>query len=237
MILLIDADSLVWSSCFKKRQNPEDSPYFDNIEDAGAKFDEVFMSIVNKIEEMHPVEDYIVFNNSKGNFRTKISNTYKANRKNQPRPELLGAMHNYVTENYNGLAVAGLETDDVVAAHWSDLCEEVGRDNVMIVSIDKDYRQFPALIYDYHIKHQCIYDISEEEALYNFYEQMIVGDTADNVNFCKGYGKKFSEKYLADCVTKFQYTRKVFELFKKIHKSKARERYILCYNLLKLRTE
>jgi 5'-3' exonuclease len=237
MILLVDADSLVWSSCFKKRQNPEDSPYFDNLDDAGAKFDEVFMSIVNKIEEMHPVEDYIVFNNSKGNFRTKISNTYKANRKNQPRPELLGAVHNYVTENYNGVAVAGLETDDVVAAHWSSLCEEVGRDNVMIVSIDKDYRQFPALIYDYHIKHQCIYDISEEEALYNFYEQMIVGDTADNVNFCKGYGKKFSEKYLADCVTKYQYIRKVFELFKKIHKSKARERYLLCYNLLKLRTQ
>jgi len=46
MILLIDADSLVWSSCFKKREYKEDNPYFDKIEDATAKFDEVFMRIL-----------------------------------------------------------------------------------------------------------------------------------------------------------------------------------------------
>lgn len=237
MILLVDADSLVWSSCFKKRENPEDSPYFDELSDATAKFDEVFMSIVNKIEEIYPVEDYLVFNNSKGNFRTKISKSYKANRKKQPRPELLGAVHNFVTENYGGIAEAGVETDDVVAKYWFDMSQDIGRDNVMIVSIDKDYKQFPCLIYNYHIKHQCVHNISEEEALFNFYEQMIIGDTADNVNFCKGYGKKFAEKYLKDCVTEYQYRRKLLELFKKIHKSKAREKYILCYNLLKLRTE
>jgi 5'-3' exonuclease len=237
MILLVDADSLVWSSCFKKRENPEDSPYFIELGAATAKFDEVFMSIVNKIEEIYPVEDYLLFNNSKGNFRTKISKSYKANRKNQPRPELLGAVHNFVTENYGGIAEAGLETDDVVAKYWYDMSQDIGRDNVMIVSIDKDYKQFPCLMYNYHVKHQCVHDISEEEALYNFYEQMIIGDTADNVNFCKGYGKKFAEKYLKDCVTEYQYIRKLIELFKKIHKSKAREKYILCYNLLKLRTE
>ena len=75
MILLVDADSLVWSSCFKKRENKDDNPYFDNIDDATAKFDEVFMSIVNKIEAIYPVDDYLLFNNSKGNFRTKISKT------------------------------------------------------------------------------------------------------------------------------------------------------------------
>ena len=39
----------------------------------------------------------------------------------------------------------------------------------MIVSIDKDYRQFPAKIYNYHYKHQVVLDISEEEAMYNLY--------------------------------------------------------------------
>jgi hypothetical protein len=91
-------------------------------------------------------------------------------------------------------------------------------------------------MYNYHIKHKCVYDITEEEALYNFYEQMIMGDGADNVNYCKGYGKKFSEKHLADCKTHYQYTKKVYELFKTIHKGKAKQRYIECYNLLKLRT-
>lgn len=237
MILLVDADSLVWSSCYRKRENPDDSPYFENIEDAQAKFDEVFMSIVNNIETMYPVDDIITFNDSRGNFRKKISKTYKANRKNQEIPPLLGQMHDYVKEQYSSISEYGLETDDVVARYWFDMSELVGRDNVMIVSIDKDYKQFPCLIYDYHIKHQCVYNISPEEALYNFYEQMIIGDQADNVNYCRGYGKKFAEKYLADCNSHYSYTRKVYELFKKIYKSKAQFKYIQCYNLLKLRTE
>jgi len=104
------------------------------------------------------------------------------------------------------------------------------------VSIDKDYRQFPALIYNYHYKHKEILDISEEQAMYNFYEQMVTGDTADNVNYFKGKGKRYAEKYFVDCETKYQYTRKLYELFKINYKSKAREKYIECYNLLKLRT-
>ena len=107
----------------------------------------------------------------------------------------------------------------------------------MIVSIDKDYKQFPALIYNYHYKHKEVLDISEEEALYNFYEQMIIGDTADNVNYFKGKGKKYAEKYLADCNTKYQYTRKMLELFKEKYKGKARQKYAECYHLLKLRTQ
>ena len=68
----------------------------------------------------------------------------------------------------------GIETDDLVAKYWFELSQEIGRDNVMIVSIDKDYKQFPCLMYNYHKKHQVVYDITEEEAMYNFYEQMII---------------------------------------------------------------
>ena len=92
-------------------------------------------------------------------------------------------------------------------------------------------------MYNYHYKHKEILDISEQEALYNFYEQMIAGDTADNVNYFKGKGKRFAENYYKGCDTKYKYTRKLFELFKQEYKSKAREKYIECYNLLKLRTE
>ena len=91
-------------------------------------------------------------------------------------------------------------------------------------------------MYNYHYKHKVILDISESEALYNFYEQMIAGDTADNVNYFKGKGKKFAEKYFKDCGTKYQYTKKLYELFKQKYKGKAKLKYIECYNLLKLRT-
>ena len=65
---------------------------------------------------------------------------------------------------------------------------------------------------------------------------MIVGDTADNVNYFKGKGIKFAEKYYEDCDTKFQFTKRLYFLFKRKYKSKAKEKYAECYHLLKLRT-
>jgi hypothetical protein len=97
--------------------------------------------------------------------------------------------------------------------------------------------QLPCIIYNYHLKHQCYYKITEGAAKYNFYKQMIIGDTADNVNFCKGYGVKWVENAFKDCVSDYNYIRVVFSIFKKIHKQKARERFIECYLLLKLKTK
>lgn len=237
MILLVDADSLIFASCLKKRETPIDHPFYLNIEDCKHKFDEQFMKIVNDLEEKYYIEKVMVFNGSRGNFRKYIGKTYKKNRDKITLPPLLGDMHKYVYENYKGIRGYGVETDDMVARHWHKLSQQIGRDNVMIVSIDKDYKQFPCLIYNYHYKHRVIINISEQEALYNFYEQMIAGDVADNVNYFKGKGKSFAKKYYLGCKTKYQYTRRLYELFQKEYKSKARQRYSECYSLLKLRTD
>ena len=237
MILLVDADSLIFASCYKKREHKDDERFYTDIEDSKAKFDEQFMSIVNKLEDMYNVERVITFSGSKGNFRKLITPVYKANRKKQELPPLLDEMHQFVKDEYNSVWGFGIETDDIVARYWKELSNKVGRNNVMIVSIDKDYKQFPALIYNYHYKHKEVLDISEEEAMYNFYEQFIIGDSADNVNYFKGKGKKYAEKYLADCNTKYQYTRKMLELFQEKYKGKARQKYAECYHLLKLRTQ
>ena len=237
MILLIDADSLIFASCYRKRETPDDELYYTNIEDSRAKFDEQFMSIVNHLEEKYPIDKILTFSGSKGNFRKLITPKYKANRKKQELPPLLDEMHQFVKDHYDSIWGYGVETDDMVARYWKQISDDIGRDEVMIVSIDKDYKQFPCLMYNYHYKHKVILDISEEEAMYNFYEQCIVGDTADNVNYFKGKGKKFAEKHFKDCTTKYQYTRKLYELFKLEYKGKARQKYTECYHLLKLRTE
>ena len=237
MILLVDADSLIFASCYKKREHKDGERFYTDIKDCKAKFDEQFMSIVNKLEDMYPVERVITFSGSKGNFRKLITKTYKANRKKADLPPLLNEMHQFVKDEYDSVWGYGIETDDIVARYWYELSNEVGRDNVMIVSIDKDYKQFPALIYNYHYKHKVILDISEEEAMYNFYEQMIIGDGADNVQYFKGKGKVFAGKWFKGCETKYQYTRRMYELFKQEYKGKARQNYVECYHLLKLRTE
>tara|TARA_R110002153_G_scaffold114588_1_gene257424 strand:+ start:5947 stop:6660 length:714 start_codon:yes stop_codon:yes gene_type:complete len=237
MILLVDADSLIFASCYRKRQQPDDEKYYTEISDARAKFDEQFMGIVNHLEDIYPIDKVLTFSGSKGNFRKLITNKYKANRKKQELPPLLQEMHDFVKEQYDSIYGYGVETDDVVARYWYNISRDIGRDEVMIVSIDKDYKQFPCLMYNYHYKHKEIYDISEDQAMYNFYEQCIIGDTADNVNYFKGKGKRFAEKYFADCQTNYQYTRKLYELFKEKYKGKARQKYVECYNLLKLRTQ
>jgi 5'-3' exonuclease len=237
MILLFDADSLVFASCYKINREEDEEPFFTDIKDSIAKFDEQFMKIVNDLEDKYNIEKVITFNGCKGNFRKKITKDYKANRKKQILPPLLHSMHEYVKKTYESKFAYGIETDDMVARYWYTLSNQFGRDNVMIISIDKDYKQFPCLIYNYHYKHKKILDISEDQALYNFYEQMIVGDTADNVNYFKGKGVKFSQNYFKDCKTKYQYTKRMYELFRKEYKGKAKLKYIECYNLLKLLTD
>ena len=235
MILLIDADSLVFASCYKPRG--EEGLFFEDIEDVILKFDETFQRVINELSELYDVNDVLVFNDSRGNFRKLITKKYKANRSDDLRPPLLGEMHQHVKEHYDSVFGYGIETDDMVARYWKQLSSEFGRNDVMIVSIDKDYKQFPCLMYNYHYKHKEVLDISEDEARYNFYEQMIAGDTADNVNYFKGKGKKFAEKYFADCHSEYSYTKKLYQLFKEKYKSKAKEKYSECYHLLKLRTE
>ena len=240
MILLIDADSLIFASCYRSKNDANYEMYPDNfytdIKDSANKFDEQYMKIINDLEELYEIETVVTFNGSKGNFRKQITSNYKANRKKQILPPLLHPMHQYVKDNYQSKFCYGRETDDLVAEYWKRLSDEFGREEVMIVSIDKDYKQFPCLLYNYHYKHKIIHDISESEALYNFYEQMIMGDTADNVNYFKGKGKKFAEKYFVDCKSKYQYTKKMYELFREEYRGKAKLKYIECYNLLKLRT-
>ena len=237
MILLVDADSLIFASCYRKRETPDDELYYTDIEDSRNKFDQQFMKIVNDLEEKYPIDKVLTFSGSKGNFRKLITTKYKANRKKQELPPLLDEMHQFVKDHYDSIWGYGVETDDMVARYWKQISDDIGRDEVMIVSIDKDYKQFPCLMYNYHYKHKEILDISEEEAMFNFYSQMIEGDTADNVNYFKGKGKKFAEKHFKDCTTKYQYTRKLYELFKQEYKGKARQKYAECYHLLKLRTE
>ena len=195
------------------------------------------MKIINTIEERYEVEKVITFNGARGNFRKQISKTYKANRIKREVPDTLYELHEYVRQAYDSISGKGVETDDMVATYWKNLSETFGRNEVLIVSIDKDYKQLPCIIYNYHSKHQCYYDMSEEDARRFFYTQMISGDTSDNVNFCKGYGEAYCKKAFLGLSSHYSYIRAVFTLYKKIHKRKARERFIECHLLLKLKTK
>lgn len=225
MIILIDADTMIFASAVTS----------DTLEEAQDKFRWSYRHLMNDIMNTYTPDGVYIFSGSRGNFRKLITPVYKANRKKQDLPEHLFALHNHVKTEYKSIVGYGVETDDMIASYWYRAQKNVGRDNVMIVAVDKDYLQFPCLYYNY--KKRELLDITEEQAMYNFYEQMIIGDTADNVNYLKGYGKAYAKKLFEGCNSRYVYTKRLYNLFKEVYKGKAKQKYIECYNLLKLRTD
>jgi hypothetical protein len=216
LILLFDIDSLLYSSCCN----------VETFEDAVFKFSEIYHYTINKVEESYEVEDTFAFGLCRGNYRYALDKNYKGNRKGE-KPDYYHELSQYIAKEFNVKSVYGVETDDLVAKYH----DEIGVENCIIISIDKDYKQLEGVIYNY-IKEE-FYEIDQKQAQYNFWEQMVTGDSGDNVNYLKGYGKKWCEKHLkAD--NEFGYMRIVFGLFKKLHKRKAREMFLKQYFLLKL---
>ena len=74
MVLLVDADSLIFASCYRSKSDNsgDESIHYENIEDSIVKFDEQFMKIVNDLEEKYEIDRIITFNGSKGNFRKQF---------------------------------------------------------------------------------------------------------------------------------------------------------------------
>lgn len=235
MNILFDADSMIYASCY----NTEVKDFYSFIDQAIDKYQEQVNNLCNEINEFTSIDTFNTFHGSKGNFRNYIGDrSYKANRKGD-RPEILDQLHDFVRLEYDGISGYGVETDDMVAKYWYNNLgfKERTRETLLIVSIDKDYKQLPCMLYNYHYKHKNLLDISLDDARHNFYEQMVCGDAADGVNYLHGKAKAFCKKYFVRGESDYQYRRKTFQLFQDRYKSKGREKYIECYNLLRLKID
>ena len=238
MKVIFDADSLIYASCFKKkddREFPEDL-FETDVNVAFNKFEVSFERLLDFLEEQVNVDEVVFCNGSKNNFRKDISATYKLNR-TQKRPEILPLLHDMVKLEYNSIYGDGVETDDVVATLWAEEVEKNGIDSVVIMSLDKDYKQFPCWFYDYNYKKRELVKISEKEANENFYSQMIVGDSADNIKVCKGYGKVYAQKLFKDAKNKYSLMNRTYRLYKQVYGDDAKAMFNQAKSLLTLKTD
>ena len=238
MKVIFDADSLIYASCFKGKDNrlDKDDLFETDVDVAFDKFTDGFQRCLSFLEDKVAVDEVVFCNGSINNFRKKITPTYKANR-TAKKPEILGALHNLVKFSYDSVWGDGVETDDVVATLWAEEVKKNGVDNVIIMSLDKDYKQFPCWFYDYNYKNRELIKITEEEALNNFYSQMIIGDTADNIKVCKGYGKAYALKLFKDSKSEFSLISKTYRLYKQVYGDEARAMFEQSKSLLKLKTD
>lgn len=121
------------------------------------------------------------------NFRHQIEPTYKSNRSSR-KPLCYALMRERMEEDFNCLALPGLEADDVMGI----LATKPGPTKRIIVSQDKDMKTIPATVWD----GEDLVTYSESEADYWHLYQTLTGDTSDGYKGCPGVGPKKAEALL-----------------------------------------
>lgn len=134
---------------------------------------------------------YNLYLTGKNNFREQVATIrpYKGNRDKSHKPTHYDSITEYLTKYWNAEIIDGMEADDAIAMNRGD--------STIIASIDKDLDQLPG--WHYNIVKKESYFVTEEEAIRNFYTQLLSGDSTDNIQGIPGVGKKTASKWLKDC--------------------------------------
>ena len=126
----------------------------------------------------------------KTNFRNEIAVTapYKGNR-TSAKPKHFDIIREYMLNAWDFKLSDGEEADDLISiAHVEHNYESV------IASIDKDFLQLKGKHWNF-VKRE-MKEVTEQEALINFYMQVLTGDKVDNIIGLKGIGPVKAAKIL-----------------------------------------
>lgn len=137
----------------------------------------------------HSPDETLICLSGGTNFRDDVATIrpYKGNRDDKRKPTHGDACVQYMLDNYKCRVSENEEADDLMGY----LQMEIYRDNSMgsvIATIDKDLDMIPGMHYNF-VKEES-YLVSEEEADKNFWRQMIIGDTTDNITGVPKKGPK-----------------------------------------------
>jgi len=221
--MLLDLDSVLYKSVWKCLSFSDIREIVENSDDTRAVYEsEVLRSSLSRVhkkvheltqhvesihEELYRVELFIT--TCDNNFRYEIEPQYKAGRKKNKYVELLRDFF----KSDNVAWSDTLEADDLIA----DRAFELGIDNYIICSIDKDLKTIGGYFWSpYTInvvdnvgfktkeyKQKEVDYISEQEASRFFYMQMLTGDSVDNIKGLRGVGIKRAEKVLENSLNDF----------------------------------
>lgn len=201
MIALIDGDVLVYMAMWEA----------ESKEHARENFDSLFTSITESLF----VNDYAmaIGNNEGSNFRYDIYDKYKANRSKSKseRPDWFFDLKSEIVNDYKGCTFAEYcEADDMIRIWayqiekqlWENWNLEYGfiddsySKNYIVISVDKDLDCIEGK--HYNPRKDLVYTIHEEDANYNYWKQIIMGDSTDNIPGVPGIGPKKAEKLLLE---------------------------------------
>lgn len=189
MRLLIDADYYLYRAATSSEYEAELSPdcwtYLSRIDEAKATFAEE----MERFQDICPDHSLVIIYGDSTNYRYSVYPFYKSNRRKYRRPAGYQALRDWAFSCYPSLTLTNVEGDDVLG-----IMAEPGD---VIVAKDKDLRTIPGA----HFDGEGVIDVTLAEANYNFYSQVLTGDSTDGYPGVKGIGKVAASKLLAGCNT------------------------------------
>ena len=192
-LALLDADILCYRVGFSTENEPEHI---------------ALVRMDNYIEEVlfgSQASEYECFLTGDNNFRKKIYPAYKHNRKNTPRPKHLQALRQHLIDVEGAVVSDGQEADDELGIRQTH--------ETIICSIDKDLLMIPGRHFNFVKQEHST--VSNAEGRYNFYRQLLTGDTTDNIPGVYGLGPKKAADLLAGCNTKDEYNKVIMDAYTK----------------------
>ena len=218
MLGLIDGDVLLhWAA------RASDTP-----EDTEEKLHELF----EYTKAASFATDFRVAIKGKDNYRKDIFADYKRNRRPvdpQLKVNLVAAAKLSIAD-YGAEMAHGQEADDLVRI-WSEEAKAEGLDSVVIAE-DKDLNCIPGP--HFNPKKDIHFYVTEDDADLLYHQQLLTGDSADNIKGLWKVGPKTAQKFLAD-VPMGERMDKVIEVWQEREPEDWYERLDLCGKLITIR--
>lgn len=150
--------------------------------------------IINSIKDKYPDYAPVMYAGGKAQFRYDIYPEYKANRINIPKPMYFDRLMQELISS-GAIVPEGIEADDAVSIA-AQKCFQTG-EKYIVAHIDKDLDQIPGNHYNYVTGKS--YYVDPYIADFNFYTQLLTGDTSDNIPGLPGCGPVMAGKMLSEC--------------------------------------
>lgn len=201
--LLIDADIVAFKFAAKGQRKFAFGVAVDDLDTVTPMVDEYLADLKADLKATGII--ICLSDSSENGWRKDILPSYKENRSDVVKPELLGPIKDYLERSYPSYRRDRLEADDImgilstmqglpgnfVAQHpeFADPGQKV------IVSEDKDMKTIPGWLYN-PAKDNKPWLVTEEVADRWHLYQTIVGDTTDGYKGCPGAGHEAAEEIL-----------------------------------------
>jgi DNA polymerase-1 len=190
MILLIDADILLYKFAFRNEEHFDwNDGVTSTVVDAGQAYLDADAFIDSLVEKLNAEGFFLCFSHPQ-NFRYAVLPTYKHNRAKLEKPELYDALKDYLMASKPYKMKQMLEADDVMGILGS-----MHPDKYIICSLDKDMMCIPGMHFNWN-KMENPTIVREAYANYFHAYQTLIGDSTDGYTGCPKIGPKKAEKLL-----------------------------------------